>query len=233
MSSGRTGPKERGICSTWNRTSTLSLRQSRSIDVCLLFPGGSSLKRYLMKKVLVVSGHTDLKNSVANSTILGILKEKLPGAEFDLLDSLYPDFRIDVKAEQEKLLNADVIVLQFPIYWFSMPSLLERWIEDVFLHGWAYGSTGDRLKGKVLIDSYTTGSPETASQKNGPVGHTMDEFLIKTPVIAGFCGMKYAGHVYSGGMAWMALGANEAAKEQVRAKAAVHAEKLVKLIESL
>ena len=51
-----------------------------------------------MKKVLVVSGHTDLKNSVANSTILGILKEKLPGAEFDLLDSLYPDFRIDVKA---------------------------------------------------------------------------------------------------------------------------------------
>ncbi len=34
-------------------------------------------------------------------------------------------------------------------------------------------------------------------------------------------------------MAWMALGANEAAKEQVRAKAAVHAEKLVKLIESL
>ena len=40
-----------------------------------------------MKKVLVVSGHTDLKSSVANSTILGILKEKLPGAEFDLLDS--------------------------------------------------------------------------------------------------------------------------------------------------
>lgn len=112
-----------------------------------------------MKKVLVVSGHTDLKSSVANSTILGILKEKLPGAEFDLLDSLYPDFRIDVKAEQEKLISAAVIVLQFPIYWFSMPSILERWIEDVFLHGWAYGSTGDKLNGKVLIDSFTTGSP--------------------------------------------------------------------------
>ena len=136
-------------------------------------------------------------------------------------------------AEQEKLLKADVVVLQFPIYWFSMPSILERWIEDVFLHGWAYGSTGDKLKGKVLIDSFTTGSPETAYQKGGAVGHTMDEFLVKTPVIAGFCGMKYAGRVYSGGMAWMALGANEAAKEQVRAKAAVHAGKLVKLIESL
>ena len=60
-----------------------------------------------MKKILIVSGHTDLNNSVANKNILKILKEELSDAEFDILSELYPNYIIDVKKEQEKLLNAD------------------------------------------------------------------------------------------------------------------------------
>lgn len=69
-----------------------------------------------MQNILVVSGHTDLNNSVANKAILERLENKLPQAEFVYLDKLYSDFQIDVEAEQEKLLNADIIVLQFPIF---------------------------------------------------------------------------------------------------------------------
>ena len=73
-----------------------------------------------MQNILVVSGHTDLNNSVANKAILERLENKLPQAEFVYLDKLYSDFQIDVEAEQEKLLNADIIVLQFPIFWYAL-----------------------------------------------------------------------------------------------------------------
>ena len=39
-----------------------------------------------MKNILVVSGHTDLKNSIANKTILDKLQSDLPKAEFVFLD---------------------------------------------------------------------------------------------------------------------------------------------------
>ena len=50
-----------------------------------------------MKNILVVSGHTDLNDSVANNLILETLQKELPDAEFDFLDKLYSDFKIDVK----------------------------------------------------------------------------------------------------------------------------------------
>ena len=81
-----------------------------------------------MKNILIVSGHTDLNNSVANKNILNKLKEKLPNAEYDILSELYPNYQIDVEKEQEKLLKADIIVLQYPVFWYSMPSLLEKWM---------------------------------------------------------------------------------------------------------
>ena len=81
-----------------------------------------------MKNILIISGHTNLAASVANKTILETLNERLPEAEIVKLDELYPDFKIDVEAEQQKLLRADIIVLQFPLFWYSAPSILERWM---------------------------------------------------------------------------------------------------------
>ena len=88
-----------------------------------------------MKNILIISGHTNLAASVANKTILETLNERLPEAEIVKLDELYPDFKIDVEAEQQKLLRADIIVLQFPFFWYSVPSILERWMEETFRHG--------------------------------------------------------------------------------------------------
>lgn len=47
--------------------------------------------------------------------------------------------RADIAAEQEKLLWADIVVLQFPFWWFSMPSILKGWLDRVFAHGFAIG----------------------------------------------------------------------------------------------
>ncbi|KAK9452941.1 flavoprotein-like protein [Dipodascopsis uninucleata] len=49
------------------------------------------------------------------------------------------DLTEDVLAEQEKLLWADMVILQFPLWWFSMPAILKGWIDRVFSCGFAYG----------------------------------------------------------------------------------------------
>lgn len=72
-----------------------------------------------MNNVLIISGHTDLATSVANKTILETLARRLPEAEIVKLDELYPDFKINVEAEQQRLLRADIIVLQYPLFWYS------------------------------------------------------------------------------------------------------------------
>lgn len=47
--------------------------------------------------------------------------------------------RADISAEQQKLLWADTVILQFPLWWFSMPAILKGWIERVYAYGFAYG----------------------------------------------------------------------------------------------
>lgn len=45
----------------------------------------------------------------------------------------------DVKAEQNKLLWADALILQFPLWWYSMPAILKGWVDRVYAYGFAYG----------------------------------------------------------------------------------------------
>ena len=139
-----------------------------------------------MKNILIISGHPALRdNSFANKLIMEDLEKLLPEATFDCLSDLYPDYRIDVEAEQKKLVAADIIVLQFPIFWYSMPSLLAKWMEDVFIHGFSHGTTGKALVHKKLLLSFTTGAPESAYDASFPV-EAMAERFVRT---AGLTGM--------------------------------------------
>jgi len=45
----------------------------------------------------------------------------------------------DVKAEMDKLLWADTLILQFPLWWFTMPAILKGWVDRVYAYGFAYG----------------------------------------------------------------------------------------------
>lgn len=45
----------------------------------------------------------------------------------------------DVAAEQAKLRWANTLILQFPLWWYSMPAILKGWVDRVFAHGFAYG----------------------------------------------------------------------------------------------
>lgn len=155
-----------------------------------------------MKKILIVSGHPDLNDSFANKTILAEIHKLLPEAEIAYLDKLYPDFRIDVQKEQERLLRADIIVLQYPLFWYTAPSLLHRWIEKTFTHGFSHGKSGDKLKGKQLVLSFTTGAPEEYYSYDGPQQHPINDFLTSYKQMAHLCGLQWCGYVYSGGLSY-------------------------------
>lgn len=90
----------------------------------------------------------------------------------------------DVQAEQDKLRRADAVILQFPLWWFTMPAILKGWVERVYAHGFAYGvgehsdrHWGDRygegtLAGKRAMLVVTAGgwaSHYTERGINGPI----------------------------------------------------------------
>ena len=103
-----------------------------------------------MKKILVISGHPDLKNSFANATILAEFEKNLPNVEIRKLDELYPNYNFDVATEQKFLENADVIIFQYPFHWYDVPGILKLYIDKIMLHSWAYGSKGNaRLSAQV------------------------------------------------------------------------------------
>jgi NAD(P)H dehydrogenase (quinone) len=108
------------------------------------------------------------------------LKVAAASGEAFATESLTPD----VQGEQAKLLWADLVILQFPLWWFSMPAILKGWVDRVYAYGFAYGvgehsdtRWGDRygegrLAGKRAMLVVTAGGwEEHYSQRgiNGPI----------------------------------------------------------------
>ena len=146
-----------------------------------------------MSKTLLVLCHPNFKNSFANKTLVEKIKSKIPDIEIDNIHELYPDLKIDVKAEQEKLLKADTIILAFPMFWFSCPHFLSKWIEDVFAHGFAYGTNAYKLEGKKMILSMTMGGPKDEFQGK----FDLDRLIGHFEATALFVKMKFGGYAYT------------------------------------
>jgi NAD(P)H dehydrogenase (quinone) len=104
----------------------------------------------------------------------------------------------DVQREQAKLVAADAIVMQFPLWWFSAPAIAKGWIDRVFAFGLAYGykGAGNRyrygeggLAGKRALLSVTVGGPEVDYGPrgiNGPLEQLLFHLTHGTLFFAGF-----------------------------------------------
>ena len=105
---------------------------------------------------------------------------------------VYPRFDIDVDAEQQRLLGHDVILFQFPLFWYSTPSIVKEWQDLVLEHGFAYGAGGDRLAGKRMMLAITAAGPEEAYSSGGYQHYPLREFLRPLEQTARLCGMHFA-----------------------------------------
>ena len=143
-----------------------------------------------MNRVLILFAHPALHRSRMNAAMMEAVQD-LSGVTFHDLYEEYPDYHIEVDAEQKLLLEHEVIVWQHPFYWYSAPALMKEWQDVVLEYGFAYGDEGKALYGKKLLSALTTGGPEEAYQHDGQNRFTMRELLAPFDQTAYLCGMTY------------------------------------------
>ncbi|WP_042723136.1 NAD(P)H-dependent oxidoreductase [Flavobacterium sp. B17] len=177
---------------------------------------------------LIILGHPNIEQSLANKTIIKELEQSDLEIEIRSLTQLYPDYKIDIKAEQEALLRHKNIVFQYPLYWYNMPAILKLWFDMVLEYQFAYGSKGDKLKGKNFIPSFTVGAPESEYHTLGEHHFKVYEFCKNLEQTAYYTQMNFVEPFYFHGTSINA-GYTE---EDVKEKAREQAKRLINLLHS-
>jgi len=127
-------------------------------------------------KTLVIVTHPNIKESVINKRWVEELNKFPDKYVVHQLYEVYPNEKIDVEAEQKLVEQYDKIVFQFPLYWFSSPPLLKKWLDEVLTHGWAYGSkSGYKFGGKKVALAITAGIDKDEFAANERYKYTIEE----------------------------------------------------------
>lgn len=146
------------------------------------------------KKIVLVLAHPSMKKSKSNNNLLTIAK-KNPALEVIDLYAKYENFPIGEKLplellqqDQKTIQNADILIFQFPFYWFSAPALLKKWQDEILMRGWSHMG-GEALKGKKFALAITLGEPKS-NYSTEKLGHTVLELLAPYRVMANYLGMQ-------------------------------------------
>lgn len=143
-----------------------------------------------MPGILIIFAHPRFQHARVNRTMLEAARTLDNVIIHDLYER-YPDFHIDIHAEQDVLKHVSHVVLQFPLQWYSCPSLMKEWMDVVLQHGWAYGQDGDALRNKTLLCAVSVGGARQAYQADGLNRHPPEIYLKPFEQMAVICGMKY------------------------------------------
>ncbi|TKG97015.1 flavodoxin family protein [Puteibacter caeruleilacunae] len=181
-----------------------------------------------MMKSLLILAHPNLDESIANKRIAEQLVNQVEEFEVRDIMSLYPDFRINVEAEQTALQEADTIIFQYPFWWYNMPAILKQWFDDVFAFNFAFGPEGDKLKGKNFILSFTVGGPADSYSPLGYNHFKIEDFTKPMEQTAYLAQMNYLPPVFQHGMVYIPGVYNT--KEAVEERADKQVQTLVNMI---
>ncbi len=143
-----------------------------------------------MASLLVYYAHPGHRHSHVNRQMFAEANNVERIALVDLY-SEYPRFEIDVDKEQQRLLAHDVILFQFPMFWYSTPSLIKEWLDLVLELGFAYGAGGDALAGKRMMLAISAAGPEDAYTEEGYQHYPLRTFLTPLERTAILCHMVF------------------------------------------
>jgi glutathione-regulated potassium-efflux system ancillary protein KefG len=144
-----------------------------------------------MAKLVLYYAHPGNKYSHANKSMFAAARQ-IGGITTIDLYAEYPRFEIDIDREQQRLLDHDVVVFQFPMFWYSTPSLLKEWQDLVLEHGFAYGTGGAELDGKHMMLALTAAGDGDAYTVDGYQHYPIRTFLTPLERTAGLCHMQFA-----------------------------------------
>jgi glutathione-regulated potassium-efflux system ancillary protein KefF len=140
--------------------------------------------------ITLIYAHPYPDRSRANRILLDAARD-VPGVAVRVLHDLYPDFAIDIDAEQAALRASHAVIWQHPIYWYGPPALLKLWFDKVLALGFAYGPGGRALEGKRCLWAATTGGDLDAYHQEGMHAHHFDAFVPPIRQTARFCAMHW------------------------------------------
>lgn len=143
-----------------------------------------------MALIVAILAHPYPTRSRASARLVAAIRD-LPGLEIRDLYGLYPDFDIDVSAEQAALAPARLVAWIHPVYWYAPPALMKHWCDQVLTKGWAYGEGGTALAGKRCLWVATTGGDEAAYAPSGRHGLPFTAFAPAVERTARYCGMEW------------------------------------------
>ncbi|WP_430817262.1 NAD(P)H-dependent oxidoreductase [Carboxylicivirga sp. RSCT41] len=154
-----------------------------------------------MKNVLLINGHEPyaFAEGKFNSSMLSAIENKLKG-DYKITTTVIKD-GYDIEEEQEKFKAADLIIFQFPIYWFSTPAMMKKYLDQVYAHGvffgigdeaQKYGYGNGMMNGKKYMFSITSNAPyEAFNDADGFFeGRDLEDFLFHMHKTNQFCGME-------------------------------------------
>jgi len=141
-------------------------------------------------KTLVIIAHPELHTSSRANQRLAKAATEHATTVHDLYTE-YSSTAINVEREQQLLLEHDRIVFQFPIWWYSCPSLLKQWLDDVLAYGFAYGEGGDRLHGKEWGLAVTAGGTDFTYSPQGYNLYPLEQLLRPFEVTASIIGTSF------------------------------------------
>ena len=147
-----------------------------------------------MPRILVLLAHPQLENSRISRALADAARAASSGQDAIAVRDLYaryPDYLIDVAAEQAALAGVDLLVWLHPVHWYGMPPLMKLWLDEVFAFGWAYGPGGDALRGTDLWLVTSTGGPESSYRGDGYNRYFFDAFLPPYEQTANLVGLRF------------------------------------------
>lgn len=153
------------------------------------------------QKVVILLAHPNLNESQANKALADSVKDIDGVMVYDLYE--YQNQSFDVNIWSKIISDASMVIFQFPFHWMSAPSLLKRWLDEVFT---SLAKT-PAVAGKPLQVVTTTGSEYGAYRSGGRNCFTIDELL-----------RPYQGCAIHAGMVWQTplvvygMGTSEASK---------------------
>ena len=140
--------------------------------------------------VLVLYAHPSQKRSEINQPLFDAARTVEGVTAVDLYAD-YPTLNIDIEREQQRLRDHEIILFQFPLFWYSTPAILKEWQDLVLEYGFAYGGKGTALHDKHFFCALTAGGTEDAYQTDGYNHFTIGELLRPIEQMALLTGMKW------------------------------------------
>lgn len=145
-----------------------------------------------MTQTLILLFHPDFQSSRANRALAEAAGSRAGTRVIDM-QALYPDGRIDADVEAARLLEAERIVLQFPVQWYSTPPLLKAWQDAVltrmfYIH---YEAEGAKLAGRPLLIAATAGNIPEAYAPSGANLFSLRDLLKPLQATAHRCALAW------------------------------------------